>query len=136
MKQHKLPLRLVPGATEFRARMGQRIRVARQAMNYTQAQLAARSGISTNFVAHLERGTRSPSIETLNAIANVLTVPVADFFMTGKAGSAASPGRPLVRAIHRLLARMPDARLRLIAELLEAIDPRGPVLPPRYRRRS
>ncbi|MEK7477451.1 MAG: helix-turn-helix domain-containing protein [Candidatus Coatesbacteria bacterium] len=136
MKRHKPPLPLIPGATEFRARMGQRIRLARHAMNYTQTQLAARSGISDNFVAHLERGTRSPSLETLIAIANVLTVPVADFFMSDKTGSAPSPERPLVRAIHRLLARMPDARLRLIAELLEAIDPRGPVLPPRYRRRS
>lgn len=54
--------------------LGKRIRNQRQAMQWTQEDLAERVGVSTSFVGHIERGSRKASIETLVAFANALNV--------------------------------------------------------------
>ena len=52
--------------------IGKEIRLKRLLCGLTQAQLAERSGISTAFVGHIERGTRVMSIETLYALCKAL----------------------------------------------------------------
>lgn len=54
--------------------MGRRIRRKRQEQGITQAQFAKAIGVSTSFYGHIERGTRTPSIDTLVIIANALNV--------------------------------------------------------------
>ena len=48
-----------------------RIRIAR---GLTQEQLAARAGISVSYVSMLQRGQRSPPLETLEQLAKALGV--------------------------------------------------------------
>lgn len=52
--------------------MGQRIRGERQKLRMTQAQLAEKINVSTNYIGQIERGDRKPSLETLVDICNEL----------------------------------------------------------------
>ena len=54
--------------------LGRRIRIQRKLMNMRQDELAAKAGISTSFVGHIERGEKKLSIETLVNICNTLGV--------------------------------------------------------------
>jgi len=54
--------------------LGNRIRNARKQRNMTQEQLGEACDLSTAHIGHIERGTRSLSIESLVTIASVLGV--------------------------------------------------------------
>lgn len=54
--------------------LGMRIRETRKLRQMTQEQLAEQAEISLSFLGHIERGSRTPSLETVVAICNVLNV--------------------------------------------------------------
>lgn len=54
--------------------IGQRIRAHRKLNNLTQSQLAEMIGRSTAFIGHIERGTRTMSIETLCKLSEALHI--------------------------------------------------------------
>ena len=55
-------------------KLGARIRQQRQKMSWTQETLAKETGMSTSFIGHIERGTRTASVETLVQISNAMSV--------------------------------------------------------------
>ncbi len=65
------------------AAMGQRIRQRRRELRLTQERLAEYADISAAFVGHLERGEKTPSVETLARLAEVLDVSL-DFLVFGR----------------------------------------------------
>lgn len=86
--------------------VGRRIRQLRNARvgpPLTQAELSSRARISVAFLSMIERGERSPHLETLAKIADALEVRLADLFPSGD--ETVEPlYRPLVEACrkHRL----------------------------------
>jgi transcriptional regulator with XRE-family HTH domain len=64
----------------------ERLRWARYRKNLTQEQLAQKTKLSTNYIAHLERGSRMPSVDVLITLGNVLGVNPADFLVPLPAG--------------------------------------------------
>jgi len=54
--------------------LGNRIRRIRKEKYLTQFTLAEEVGVSPNFLGDVERGVKSPSLETMVCIANVLDV--------------------------------------------------------------
>ena len=60
--------------------VGNRIRQLRKEARLTQSDLADKAGLSTNFIALLEKGKRSASIDTLFRIAQVLKVDMKTMF--------------------------------------------------------
>lgn len=54
--------------------LGLRIRSAREKKHLTQEQLGELCNLSTAHIGHIERGTRTPSIDALCSIANALNV--------------------------------------------------------------
>jgi transcriptional regulator with XRE-family HTH domain len=60
------------------ARVGPGIRDRRKALKLTQAELAKAAGVQWNAIAKVEVGLRRPSIDLLEAIADVLDCRVAD----------------------------------------------------------
>ena len=60
--------------------LGKRIRVLRKELNLTQAELSQKANISGYYVGEIERGEASPSLSTLNDIANALGVTIRDMF--------------------------------------------------------
>ncbi len=59
------------------ARMGKRIAQYRKAQDWSQEQLAARAGISRQYLARLEMGRQDPRVSTLLKIAKALHVNIA-----------------------------------------------------------
>ena len=55
-----------------------KIRAAREAMSWTQAELAAISGVSVRGVQAWEAGTKEPKVASLAKLAAALQVTVAD----------------------------------------------------------
>ncbi len=63
---------------DMRRLVGQRVRVARLGLGWSQEQLAERSGFSQQYISGLERGVRNPTIVSLFELAQALaTTPVA-----------------------------------------------------------
>lgn len=62
--------------------LGERIRNARKQKHLTQEKLAEKCDLSTAYIGHIERGTRSLSIETLIKLSSVLNVST-DYLLLG-----------------------------------------------------
>lgn len=62
--------------------LGERLRYLRELRNLTQKQLAALADISQATIAHIEKSTKDPSVETLRKLAEAMDVHVATLFST------------------------------------------------------
>jgi transcriptional regulator with XRE-family HTH domain len=75
--------------------VGEALRRARQARGWTQAQLAEAAGLSTNYVARLERGELGPSFFVANRLSTTLGIDVE----TLASAAASAPARTTRRRI-------------------------------------
>jgi transcriptional regulator with XRE-family HTH domain len=64
--------------------VGKRAREERRRLKLTQEELAEKADISANFLGHIERGTKRPTLNTLKKIADVLQIPMEALFATEK----------------------------------------------------
>ncbi|WP_145743536.1 helix-turn-helix domain-containing protein [Variovorax beijingensis] len=62
------------------ARIGAQVRALRMAAEMSGGELAKTSGISASMLSRIERGLVSPSVETLERLAQGLGVPTSRFF--------------------------------------------------------
>ncbi len=62
------------------ARMGFRLRAAREARGLTQAQLAQMINASQSQIEHYEKGEHDMAMERLFDLARILDIPVAEIF--------------------------------------------------------
>ena len=71
--------------TELKRTIGTNIKHYRVLANLTQIQLSEKAGISISYLSKLEASgcDKSLSIATLNQIANVLNIEIAEFFKEG-----------------------------------------------------
>ncbi len=60
--------------------LGRRVRELRKDRNLSQAELAERANLTTNYIGKIERGEAHPTIEALLAIAEGLKVNVSELF--------------------------------------------------------
>lgn len=60
--------------------LGKRIRAFRKRARMTQEQFAERVDIDARHLSRLETGRHFPSLDTLERMADVLNVPMAEFF--------------------------------------------------------
>ena len=74
---------------DIAVRLGRNIAEARKASGRTQAEVAEKVGIDTVSLSRIERGTVSPSITTLDRIADVLGEPLGRLFNGASSGTAA-----------------------------------------------
>lgn len=63
------------------------LRLSRGGPRMTQEELAERARISVSFLSMIERGERSPHLETLAKIASALEIPLADLFYGDLSGN-------------------------------------------------
>lgn len=57
--------------------IGKAIKLCRNRKGLTQAQLAELSAVSTSHLSMIEKGTRDPSLSTVNNISHALGIPVS-----------------------------------------------------------
>ncbi len=113
--------------------LGRRVRSLREAARLTQEEFARRCGISVSFASLLERGERSPSYETLIAIARALELPTAELFREGPAAesSDASHARLLDFARRAHLSRPQVERFIAVGRAMFGLEPERPDGEPR-----
>ena len=70
------------GSTAPEYNLGERLRYLRETRSLTQKQLAELAKVSQATIAHIEKSTKDPSVETLRKIAEALDLHVATFFST------------------------------------------------------
>ena len=81
-------------AQEFAARFGEGIRAARQSRSWTQVKLAEAAGLSSNYVARLERGELSASLFVAFQLCTALESDVVTIFNAARGGLLAR-NRPI-----------------------------------------
>jgi transcriptional regulator with XRE-family HTH domain len=60
----------------FAAGVGEAVRRARQSLGWTQAQLAEFAGLSSNYIARLERGELGPSLFVADQLCTTLGIEI------------------------------------------------------------
>ncbi len=60
--------------------LGERVKFLRESRKFTQNDLAKSAKVSQATVAHIEKGTKDPSVETLRKIAIALDTHIATLF--------------------------------------------------------
>lgn len=65
---------------DWKAQLGANIYVFRNARGWSQQALAGEAELSLRFLAGVERGEENPSLATIIAIAEALSVDVGDLF--------------------------------------------------------
>ncbi|MFN7453401.1 MAG: helix-turn-helix domain-containing protein [Pseudobdellovibrionaceae bacterium] len=60
--------------------LGERLKFIRESRKLTQTQLSKMADVSQATIAHIERGTKDPSVEMLRKIATSLDIEVATLF--------------------------------------------------------
>jgi transcriptional regulator with XRE-family HTH domain len=98
--------------------VGRNIRAARRARGLSQWQFAERSGLSVDFIGKVERGTMSPSIESLHQMAEALGLPLPDLFEGHPTGEA--PQGALFDLI-QLCRTRPNADIALLVQVAQVI---------------
>ncbi len=69
---------------EFTKKFGLKLKLERTRLNISQEKLAELSGLNQKTISMIERGINSPTIETINNIAQALTIPVEDLIKVDK----------------------------------------------------
>lgn len=100
---------------DLRDRISRSIRREREAAGISVSELARRAGVSKATVSQLENGSTGPSVETLWAIADALSVPFAAFV------EARANAPMLIRADAH--AGVPSAAAPYVATLVAACPP-------------
>jgi len=62
------------------AHLGETVRALRKSLGLTVAELASATGISTGMLSKIENGSISPSLSTVQALAQSLNVPISQLF--------------------------------------------------------
>lgn len=79
-------------APSLKARVAKNLALHRQALNWTQEQLATAAGINAETVSRYERGVSLPSIEALERLSHAMSVELSALV-------AMPPSRPLDDAL-------------------------------------
>ena len=98
------------------SRLARRIRALREERGLTQEDFARACDISPSFASLLERGERSPSLETLLQVAAALDVPLSELFLLEDEG--AGEERLVHFARERGLSRPDVDRLLAVADAM------------------
>ena len=109
-------------------KLGLRVKELRELSDLTQEKLAAKAGISRNYISSIENGRYSPSIETLSKIAKALDVTVLQILdnhvesMENRVSEEINRLQPLFNDISKDQLEMADglivqaARLRILLD--------------------
>ncbi|MFT4135601.1 helix-turn-helix domain-containing protein [Microbacterium sp.] len=108
-----------------RASIGPRLRAARQAQHLTIGEVARITGLTKGFLSRVERDRTSPSVATLVALCEVLSVPLGSLFEAPEVAvvrAGAGPRLNLggVGTEDRLLSPRHDSRLQVLRSHIDS----------------
>lgn len=98
--------------------IGQRIREARTTKSWTIQRLAEAVNIDPSFMGQIERGAGIPSLKTLARVAEVLRVPLKDFF---DEGASSDSSEFLIREVSTLFHKRSKRERQRAMTVLKAL---------------
>ena len=98
--------------------LGRRLKELRKGRELTQEQLAEKAGLDVKFVGSIERGTENPSIQTLEKLANALSVKIHQIV---NVEHQATGEKLLRRKIIQLLDICDERELQMLLKLVSAM---------------
>jgi len=101
--------------------IGQRIRQLRESRGMTQSQLQARSRVSRSYLSRIESGQMTPSLGTLEKIAEALGVGLNRFFVPESNGETVLED-PFIQGLRPYLRQLDWAQWQSILKRLQAIS--------------
>jgi transcriptional regulator with XRE-family HTH domain len=101
--------------------IGQRIRQLRESRGMTQSQLQARSRVSRSYLSRIESGQMTPSLGTLEKIAEALGVGLNRFFVPESNGEAVLED-PFIQGLRPFLRQLDWSQWQGILKRLQAIS--------------
>lgn len=96
---------------------GKRLQKYRELVGYSQEKLAERIGRSSIFISYIERGQKSPSLDTLIRLSNELNISVD--ILLGKEVNASNLSR--LALIEDKIAALPSKEQQKMLEILDSI---------------
>jgi transcriptional regulator with XRE-family HTH domain len=103
------------------AKIGQRIRQLRESRGMTQSQLQAHSHVSRSYLSRIESGQMTPSLGTLEKIAEALGVGLNRFFIPATNGEALLED-PFIQGLRPYLRQLDLPQWQSILKRLRAIS--------------
>ena len=101
--------------------IGQRIRQLRESRGMTQSQLQAKSRVSRSYLSRIESGQMTPSLGTLEKIAEALGVGLNRFFVPESTGQTLLED-PFIQGLRPFLRQLDWAQWQGILKRLQAIS--------------
>ena len=101
------------------SQLGQRIRDRRKALSFTQEQLAEKAGIGLSYLSLIERGQRTPHLETLVQITAALDITLSQLFNEAHEPTANDPLLLAFLGTLRLDPKDLDALLRFAKAMFD-----------------
>jgi transcriptional regulator with XRE-family HTH domain len=99
--------------------LGSRVREEREAAGYTQEALGERADLSGAYVAHIERGTKRPTLATLAKLAEALGVTPVDLLRSApKTGAGAD--RAYINRFARLIRGKTERQKKALLRVVQA----------------
>ena len=94
--------------------LGQKIRQIRISQGLSQEELALRAGMNPAHLGHIERGLKSPTIDTISKIADALNVELSLLFDFEQNTTHSAPNTKIIAAVSDLTERQQNDVLKLI----------------------
>jgi transcriptional regulator with XRE-family HTH domain len=110
--------------TKLQKTMGATVKSRRRLLGLTQEQLAEHSGLSANYIAKLEQGWKSPSLQTLVVLARALGVSAADLLEETKKEERLEEAHNLASLISSLSQEDAELTLKLLTTLAQHLRTR------------
>ena len=108
-------------ASKIAQQVGDRVRQLRAACGLTQAQLAEKPGMATQAVSRIERGERSPTLETLDKLAAALGVGLGELADAGQTLPRPTALPDDIRGVAESLVGQPAAMRARVARVVAAL---------------
>jgi transcriptional regulator with XRE-family HTH domain len=102
---------------KIRADFGSHLKALRKVKNLSQEQLAEKADLHPTFIGAVERGTKSPTLDSLGKIARALQVSLKDLF-----SFSSSQKDKLKDEINSYLANKDLASLSRLLNIVRSID--------------
>lgn len=109
---------------QLKQNIGLRVKAARTQQGLTQAQLAEAIDKAFETISNIERGKTAPNFSTLYDIANVLGLPMREFFDVDEEDLTDARQRLLMQ-VNSMIAQMDDRQLNLLLKLGQVLQEEG-----------
>jgi len=96
---------------------GQRVRELRKRKGFSQEALAEKAGLHPTYIGQVERGTKNPSLKSIEKIAKALEVSLPDLFLFANDKSSSN----LKKEIADLLSDKDKKTVELVIRVIRAI---------------